>query len=144
MTYTSVQFDGETQDSDDISQITAYMPEGEHRCKHCSQPMTDNGGGEYIIEDDEDDITCDDNEETGKHEPVPTPLSWANHASIFLDDDEDSITLAVSVGDPRGAFTFTLRRNPVDGALYMSTPYPGESLPHRETEEVRPGFLRIK
>lgn len=54
---------------------------------------------------------------------------------------DDEVTCLVSVGDPRGAFAFTVRRSP-EGFFYIHTPYAGETTPHVKTEEVHPGTLR--
>lgn len=70
------------------------------------------------------------------------PLSWLHHAGIAIDDDEDSITLFASVGDPRGSFAFTLRRHD-NGQVTISTPYPGEGIPHEKTTELMPGRLLV-
>lgn len=71
------------------------------------------------------------------------PLAWVNHAGINLDRQHDSVTVRISVGDPRGAFAFTVSRHP-DGDLRLSVPYPGEGAPHCELEQLNPGFYRIK
>lgn len=73
----------------------------------------------------------------GPHRAQRVPLSWCNSAGIHTDVAEDSVTVTISVGDPRGAFTFTVRRIPDDaatngGRLLMHTPHPGESLPHAQ------------
>lgn len=81
--------------------------------------------------------------------PIHRPFSWANSAAISLDDSDESITVTISVGDPRGAFTFTVRRIPDDassdlaGRLIMHTPYPGEPIPHEKLTEIRPGTYLI-
>lgn len=43
-------------------------------------------------------------------EPDTSPGSWCNSAAIIVDDDENSVTVTISVGDPRGAFAFTVRK----------------------------------
>jgi hypothetical protein len=70
------------------------------------------------------------------------PLGWCNSATIHLDREEDSVTVLISVGDPRGAFAFTVRRLQ-DGRLIMHTPYPGESMPHLGLTEIRPGTYEV-
>lgn len=70
------------------------------------------------------------------------PLGWVNHAAISLDRREDSVTLSISVGDPRGAFVFTVRRLP-SGELLMYIPTPEDSAPHRELRPVRHGVYEI-
>ena len=72
----------------------------------------------------------------------PGPLTWANSARVVVDPAEDSISCLVSVGDPRGAFCFTVRRLP-DGRIVLHLPSPGESLPHMETRQLHPGTLVI-
>lgn len=76
------------------------------------------------------------------------PLSWANSAAVTLDPDEDSITVSISTGDPRGAFTMTIRRIPDDaptnaGALVMGVPYPGDPMPHEDLHPIRPGAYMV-
>jgi hypothetical protein len=72
----------------------------------------------------------------------PGPLDWCNSARVVVDPDDDAITCLVSVGDPRGAFAFTVRRLP-DGRIVLHLPHPGESLPHCETRQLHPGTLVI-
>ena len=67
---------------------------------------------------------------------------WFNSARINVDPDKEEVTCAVSVGDPRGAFVFTIRRTP-DGTLLIHTPYPGESLPHMRTKQLHKGTLEV-
>lgn len=70
------------------------------------------------------------------------PLDWLNSARISLDPESDAVRCLVSVGDPRGAFCFTVRRLR-NGSIRIDTPYPGESLPHMRTAQVAPGVLEI-
>lgn len=85
----------------------------------------------------------------GPHVPERVPLSWVNSAAIDADDKDDSVTVSISVGDPRGAFTFTVRRIPDDaesdlaGRLLMHLPYPGHPLPHEPLTEHHPGIYLI-
>lgn len=68
-----------------------------------------------------------------RHVPVPSPLSWWNSSAIDVDPNDNSVTVTISVGDPRGAFVFTVRQvEPDDGAPYliMHTPYPGQGWAH--------------
>lgn len=67
---------------------------------------------------------------------------WFNSARINVDPDKDEVTCSVSVGDPRGAFVFTVRRTD-DGTLQIHTPYPGESLPHMRTRQLHKGVLEV-
>ena len=75
-------------------------------------------------------------------EPCRGPLSWLNSARITADMDEDAVYCLVSVGDPRGAFCFTVRRLD-DGTLIIHTPYPGEGMPHMKTTDLHPGTLQV-
>ncbi len=76
-------------------------------------------------------------------EDEETPLDWMNSAGIVLDRDTDSVHMRVSVGDPRGAFVFTVRRKP-NGELIIHTPYPGEGFPHMDLEEHHQGTYLVK
>lgn len=71
------------------------------------------------------------------------PLGWVNSATITLDRRDDAVTLSISVGDPRGAFTLTVRRLP-DGRLLMFAPHPTETMLHLPLAELRPGVYEIK
>ena len=70
------------------------------------------------------------------------PLGWLNSASIVTDANDDAVRFFVSVGDPRGAFQFTVRRMP-DGDLLIQTPTTGDSFLHRPLRELFPGTLQI-
>lgn len=70
------------------------------------------------------------------------PLGWVNSAAIELKREEDSVTLSISVGDPRGAFTLTVRRLS-DGSLVMHVPHPDESLLHMPLTPLPTGTYRI-
>ena len=81
--------------------------------------------------------------------PERIPFSWANSAAIILDDSDDSITVTISVGDPRGAFAFTIRRisddakNDIAGRLIMHVPYPGGGALHEKLTEHHEGTYLI-
>ena len=70
------------------------------------------------------------------------PLGWLNSASIVTDADDDAVRFFVSVGDPRGAFQFTVRRMP-SGELLIQPPTTGDSFLHRPLRELFPGTLQI-
>lgn len=70
------------------------------------------------------------------------PLGWCNSAAISLDRRDDAVTVSISVGDPRGAFAFTVRRLS-DGRLVLHTPYPGEGMAHMQLREMHPGTYEI-
>jgi hypothetical protein len=49
------------------------------------------------------------------------PLDWMNGAGVSFDSDYDSVTLWISTGDPRGAFTMDVRRLK-DGRIIIMPP----------------------
>lgn len=123
----------------------------EHRCTACGVLLTDTVDG-YV--DSSGDTTCagsasEEESGIGPHVPERLPLSWINSAAILVDNDADSVTLSISVGDPRGAFCFTVRRVPDDapdpfaGRLVLHVPYPGEFMPHRPLTALHPGSCLI-
>ncbi len=69
-------------------------------------------------------------------------LSWLNSARIFAEPSKDQVTLTVSIGDPRGAFSFQVRRTP-DGQIVIHVPHPGESFAHMPTAWHHEGTLVI-
>jgi len=114
-----------------------------HRCRACGELVSSSG-------EDGDDDECQENERDddtfGPHDPAPVALNWVNHAGVSIDEEDDSVTLHISVGDPRGAFTLTVRRIPVDadnpelaGKLVMHVPYTGEPTPHVPLADLHPG-----
>ena len=118
-----------------------------HRCAACGEGLTATTDGyESELTGPACPYSADDD---GAHDPEPVPLSWANSATIVTDDDEDSVTVTISVGDPRGAFCFTVRRVPDDadsdlgGRLVLHVPYPGESCGHRPLTQLHPGTFVI-
>ncbi|WP_020496974.1 hypothetical protein [Sciscionella marina] len=147
-----------TDFDDDSSMITFENAEDSAwRCAACGEALSEEVDG---YADESGSLVCDaydpyDDPETddietapdfreGPHRVERVPLAWANGATIRTDPDEDSITVTVSVGDPRGAFAFTVRRIPDDaptngGRLIMHTPYPGEPMPHRDLIEDHAG-----
>ncbi|MEV7040450.1 hypothetical protein [Amycolatopsis sp. NPDC051061] len=113
-----------------------------HRCRACREELAETPDG---YESTSGDTACADFEPTvdtdpdygeGPHDPERIRLSWCNSATAQTDESEDSVALSISVGDPRGAFTFTIRRVPEDadgdlaGRLIMHTPYAGEHMLH--------------
>lgn len=125
-------------------------------CSACGAPLTEDG-------ESVDDRTADCPENVleswedgesgyGPHTPRPVPLAWANSASIRADEAGDRLTVAISVGDPRGAFTLTVERISFTDAetgeerdeLRLSVPTPDDSFPHMDlTPLASPGYYRI-
>lgn len=128
---------------------TDYGPT--HRCRACGEPLieTTDGyeteSGESICIDFQAVTDTDPDDGEGPHDPERIPLSWCNSAAVHTDESQDSITVTISVGDPRGAFTFTIRRIPDDtdsdlaGRLIMYTPYAGQPLSHMDLTPLHEG-----
>jgi hypothetical protein len=85
---------------------------------------------------------CNPAAENGEIEPSAEPLSWLNSARVTADPGEDAVHCLVSIGDPRGAFCFTVRRL-TDGKIVIHMPHPGEGMPHYPTADLHPGTLLV-
>jgi hypothetical protein len=126
-----------------------------HRCRACGEELTETTDG-YVTDSGytacvafqpatDHDPGGDSDLTEGPHDPERIPLSWCNSAAVHADESQDAVTVSISVGDPRGAFTFTIQRVPDDvtgdvaGHLIMHTPYPGEPLPHMDLTPLRDG-----
>ena len=72
------------------------------------------------------------------YEQDPGPLTWLNSARITTDPDDDAVHCLVSVGDPRGAFCFTVRRMK-GGMMVIHMPCPDEPMPHLDTRYTHSG-----
>lgn len=119
----------------------------ERHCARCGDSLVETSNG---YEDDSGSSVCaGDTGEALPHEAEQVPLSWVNSATIDADETEDSVTVSISVGDPRGAFAFTLRRVPdnagsdLAGRLVLHVPYPGESSPHQRLTALHPGAFVV-
>jgi hypothetical protein len=73
---------------------------------------------------------------------VASPGGFAHWASVTVGGD-DSVTVAISVDDPRSGFVMTVHRSTEDGQLYLTVPNPQDGLPHMRLTEVRPGFYHV-
>jgi hypothetical protein len=151
--------------------------ENEYRCKNCGEDLADYGDhyetdsptcADNMIEDPNDP----ENEIEGPHVPETIPLTFFNSGAIDMDADEDSITVSISVGDPRGAFTMTIRRLPAHtfeprtveesedrcqvcyepksdqrhkgrGLLIMHLPYEGMGWAHEPLKKLSEGTYRV-
>ena len=124
-----------------------------YRCGGCGEELTETAAG---FTTDRAGLSCPDyqTDDTstatgGPHIPVPVQLSWCNSAGISVDGTDDSVTLSVSVGDPRGAFVFTIRRVPDDvsgelaGQLVLHVPDPSDGQPHMRLTPIRPGAFLV-
>jgi hypothetical protein len=127
----------------------------EYRCRACGEDLTEtahgfvNDAGEATCRCADTDTASDEDSEAGLHDVERIPLSWCNSAKISADAEDDSVTVAISVGEPRGAFTMTIRRVPDDvdgpfaGQLVMHLPYAGQPSPHMELTHLHPGTLAV-
>ncbi|WP_200826152.1 hypothetical protein [Kibdelosporangium aridum] len=132
-----------------------YSAESLFRCRACGEDLisTTEGlstvSGEVDCRDFEPPDGPDSDQLDGPHDPERVPLSWCNSAAVHSDESQDSVTVSISVGDPRGAFTFTIRRVPDDsdgdlaGQLVMHTPYVGEAAPHMPLAALHDGTYLI-
>lgn len=130
---------------DDVPDSVAleFSRESSHRCRACGEDLIETTDGLCA---DSDEYTCPDSDSgDGPHDPDRIPLSWCNSAAVHADESEDAVTVSISVGDPRGAFTFTIRRVPDDldgplaGQLVLHTPYDGMSSPHMPLTPLHDG-----
>jgi len=116
---------------------------GTYRCRACGEELAETVTG---FEPDSGDPCCADDEE---HDAERVPLSWCNSAAISVDESGDAVTVATSVGDPRGAFAFAIRRIPDDtagdlaGALVMHVPYPMQPSPHMPLTPLHDGTYLV-
>ncbi|MFE9748244.1 hypothetical protein ACFYOT_25340 [Saccharothrix saharensis] len=124
-----------------------------HRCSACDEPLTATTAG-YV--DQSGDPECrlydpdeEDGPDIGPHTVERVPLAWVNSAGISVNEAEDAVTVSISVGDPRGAFCFQVRRIPDDapgdlaGRLVLHVPYPDESTPHQRLTALHAGTYVI-
>jgi hypothetical protein len=101
-------------------------------CEICGEEFTEEGdadGEECTYAEcavHTGDENCDDHECSFPHDLAKTtePFSWVNHASILIDEEKDQVDLAISLGDPRGAFVMRLYRDSRDGRIRMEVPHP--------------------
>lgn len=132
-----------TADVEDLSTVhVAYNEESDQaqlQCSACGRDLIHTLDG-YL--DEEDGWRCVDVDPQQLHKPVAKPLTWVKSASIDPNPDDDSITVAVSVGDPRGAFCMYLRKTP-DGRILMDVPHPEQSGLHLPLTQIMPGVYRV-
>jgi hypothetical protein len=132
--------DGELKaDAEDLSTVNVTYNEDaidQVECSSCHRELTEYPDG---YTDDDGHRTCDDS--AALHTPVQTPLTWLNSAAINPDPDENSVTVTLSVGDPRGAFAMTLRK--VDDKIYLHLPHQDMPSPHMPLSLVTPGTYRV-
>lgn len=140
-------------DSDDTN-VAVEFDGDQYRCGACSEPLRMNVGsaptdseGETLCPSWEWDPDADpDDMHEGPHKPVRVPLTWCNSAGVVAEPDSDSVTVKISVGDPRGAFTMTVYRLPDDhaefpGRLVMHVPHPDVPLLHAPLTPYGSGYM---
>lgn len=138
MTYASVAVDGEVVDLDDVQQVQVSFPAedgAEARCRHCHETIEERSDGWYTDPLGNTGWDCEAND-SGPHEPETGPGTWCNSASIVVNDEEDSVTCTISVGDPRGAFGFAVRKVPAqpDRCLHCGGPIEEGGHGHKHTD----------
>lgn len=117
-------------DPEPIVRLEGAASDGRTLCREC---------GEAIVDENLDHAEGCSLEGTPADE-LTHPVSWLNSAHVALDGD--SVTVGISVGDPRGFHGMTIRRGE-DGTLYLSTPSPDDSLLHTGLDRVREGYYRL-
>ncbi len=80
--------------------------------------------------------------ESGLIKDFTPGLSWLNSATIDADPNTDRVRMYCSIGDPRGAFSFEVRRL-TDGRILIHLPHPDESLAHMKTKDIGNGTLEL-
>lgn len=123
-------FDQGTEDAPNWTELYAHRGTAERACKPEDVSMTDPDW-----DADEDELPNAQPIHLGCAEIV-------NSASLNFDDDEQSCTVTISVGDPRGAFAMTVRRTP-DGKLILHVPHETEPMPHMPLRKLHEGTYEI-
>ena len=134
---------------DDDLNLTASIEGGDY-CAHCGESIAeyttgwehDTTGNRwcYNLTDDE---AAEDDDATAA---APAPTAPGNWAGVTIEPDEGTTQVEISVGDPRGCFTMTLRRvRDTEGRthLFLRVPHPEDSTPHAPLREVYPGYYEI-
>lgn len=131
---------------DELAQIQVTLnvdgDMSEIRCRHCGEDLNeDTPPGTPLETLMEGETGCGSNDD-GPHEQEYAPLTWAKKITVSFDEERDEIDLAIATGEPRGAWSFKLRRTP-EGVVLMHLPHPDMSGPHEPIRELRPGTFAI-
>ena len=139
----------DTMVEDNDLTIAATFEEGDH-CVHCGETIAEyvtgwehDATGARWCHDLTDEEAAEDDDATAA---TPAPSLPGNWAGITTDEADESVQVEISVGDPRGCFTMTLRRvRDADGRdrLFLRVPHPEDSTPHAPMREVHPGYYEI-
>jgi len=115
----------------------------EHECKPEPYLHVSIDGEEEIWVEDLESVRISNPDKENGYDETHGPIDWMNSAAIRLDRDDDAVHLTISVGDPRGAFVFTVRRRPDTGELLMHLPTPDQGMLHERLTEIHPGTYKI-
>lgn len=162
--YANVSIDGEDQSIDDFESSTVEFggenDETSHRCKACGLELIEDADSFRAVDgprwldaaechENVRDESTDDDSDYGPHDPEAIPLRWVNSAGVSVDEEHDSITVWISVGDPRGGFTMEIRRidpeadSDLAGKLIMHLPHEAASMLHMPLKELHAGTYVI-
>lgn len=121
---------------DDNIDITAHIDD-DARCAHC---------GEGLVEDD--DAWVHDHDISTDCDATPTKRAPGNWVGFTLDAERESTQVQISLGDPRGCLTMTVRKgvDPRTGeeCMMLDVPHADDALPHVEIKHVYDGTFVIK
>lgn len=112
-------------------------------CRHCGEMIEEEDGVWTHV--DTVATWCDGQRgEVSKiyAEPDRSPGMWCNSAAITVDEEENSVTVSISLGDPRGAFTMTARRLE-DGTLVLYVPSTSDAMSHMPLIPIREGAFEV-
>ena len=134
---------------DDDLNLTASIEGGDY-CTHCGDSIAEyvtgwehDTTGARWCNDLTDEEAAEDDDATAA---TPAPVAPGNWAGVTIEPDEETTQVEISVGDPRGCLTMTLRRvRDEDGTarLFLRVPHPEDSTPHAPMREVHPGYYEI-
>ncbi len=128
----------------DLTQIMVKLNEDddmpEKRCSACGDELSD----DEPTQNPDGDTECSArDEDDAPHTPEFSPLAWAKNITVSFVEERDEIELAIATGDPRGGWTFRLRRDPKTGVVYMHLPHADMDGPHEPIRELHPGTFVI-
>lgn len=157
----TVNINGDQHVTDDDEPTVIVEFDDHITCAHCRETISDDDGEWRADGSEGSGLVCDghvldppedapehDGLKCGPHEPVTGPQRWCNGAGVAVKEEDDSVEVWVSVGDPRGGFSFTVRRLPDSasdhpGRLIMHVPYPDMGMPHVPIKELQMGTYLI-
>lgn len=128
----------------DLTQIMVKLNEDDDmpkkRCSACGEELDDDEPTQNL----DGDTECSaQNEDDAPHTPEFNPFTWAKNIAVSFNEERDEIELAIATGEPRGGWTFTLRRDPETGVVSMHLPYADMDGPHEPLREIHPGTFVI-